>query len=131
MVTMTDAAATRLVNQHASTGEDTMRRLIAGLSRSLAGEGISDALYDTLNGVLDGYAPADEGDAERIADLFRRSARQLVHMVPHLTLMYPTEEIRRLRTFRDSSVPADRLVPHLRRFALSISALLDLMGDDA
>ncbi|MGW7283162.1 DUF6415 family natural product biosynthesis protein [Streptomyces sp. NPDC054844] len=131
MVTMTNATAARLVNRQSSTGEDTMCRLIAGLSRSLAGDGISDDLYDALNGVFDGYAPADEGDAERIADLFRRSARQLVHIVPHLTLMYPTQEIRRLRAFRDSNVPADGLVPHLRRFALSISALLDLMGDDA
>ncbi|MGW6604407.1 hypothetical protein [Streptomyces sp. NPDC055036] len=69
-------------------------------------------------------------EAARISDRFRRATTQLMQVVPHRVAMYPAEELRLLLALRDERPEPDQAVPHLRRFALAILALLDLMGDD-
>ncbi|MFE4173253.1 hypothetical protein ACFRR7_14575 [Streptomyces sp. NPDC056909] len=69
-------------------------------------------------------------EAARINDRFRRATTQLMHVAPHRAAMYPAEELRLLLALRDERPEPGQAVPHLRRFALAILALLDLMGDD-
>ncbi|WP_406003401.1 DUF6415 family natural product biosynthesis protein [Streptomyces sp. NBC_00829] len=163
MVAVDTATATELLSRPVSSEDETMRRLAHVLSRSLAAEGISDALIDTLEDVLGdrpGPAPADPSrkldgllirlglplprrpqllkaapplskeEAARITDRFRRATTPLMHVVPHRAAMYPTDELRRLLALRDERPSPDQALSYLRRYALAIVALLDLMGDD-
>ncbi|WP_327352751.1 hypothetical protein [Streptomyces sp. NBC_01304] len=70
-------------------------------------------------------------EAARISDRFRRATTQLMRVVPYRVAAYPTEELHRLIALRDERPAPDQAVAHLRRFALAILAVLDLMGDDA
>ncbi|AKN68737.1 hypothetical protein QR97_02000 [Streptomyces sp. PBH53] len=139
--------------------DEGRRRLANALSKSLADEGISDDLIATLEEVLSDrpgpvprstrldellvrlglplrrqppptVAPLSAADAARISDRFRRATRQLIQVVPHRTTVYPTEELRRLLALRDEPTPRSDALPYLRRYALAIVAILDLMGDD-
>ncbi|WP_254068880.1 hypothetical protein [Streptomyces sp. TM32] len=74
--------------------------------------------------------PLSEEDTARIATRFRRATYQLVQVVPHRVAMYPTEELRRLLALRDERPAPSEELSYLRRYALTIVALLDLMGDD-
>lgn len=53
-----------------------------------------------------------------------------MHVVPHHAAMYPTDELRRLLALRDERPSPNQALSYLRRYALAIVALLDLMGDD-
>ncbi|MFE7276891.1 hypothetical protein [Streptomyces sp. NPDC057623] len=140
-----------------------MRMLVHKLSRSLADDGISEDLIDTLEDVLrdrpdpspedrsrklDGLlvrlglplarrqrplsaAPLSEEEAARITDRFHRATVQLIRVVPHRVRWYPTQEVCRLLALRDERPAPDETLSHLRRYALAIVAILDLMGDDA
>ncbi|MFF2852973.1 hypothetical protein ACFVT5_42830 [Streptomyces sp. NPDC058001] len=143
----------------AATAERLERQLAFLLSRSLAADGISDDLIDMLNEVLadrpgraarsrtfDGLLdrlvflvrrrrpstvmPLSGADAARINDRFGRATRQLLQVVPHRVTMYPTEEVGLLLALRDETPAPDAALPYLRRYALAIVGLLDLMGDD-
>lgn len=140
------------------TDEDK-RRLAHLLGRSLAEEGIPDDLIATLEEVLsdqpgvaaparkvDGVltrlglpvpprrspplAPLSPQDAARISDRFRRATHQLVQVAPHRVAIYPIEELRLLITLRNERPASGEALSYLRRYALAIVALLDLMGDD-
>ncbi|MCL7376997.1 hypothetical protein [Streptomyces sp. 35G-GA-8] len=156
-----DYATTPLSGSY-STQDETMRRLVLSLSRSLADEGISDDLVDVLEGILGeqtATAPAgrsyktddllvrlglplprrkpqvftpslSEEEVARIGDRFRRAIAQLTHVVPHRVSTYPTEELRLLLALRDERPEPGAALAHLRRVALAILNLLDLMGDD-
>lgn len=69
-------------------------------------------------------------DATRISDRFRRATTHLMQIVPHRVAMYPTEELRLLISLGDEQPTPDQAVAHLRRFALAVLAIIDLMGDD-
>ncbi|MFG2865490.1 hypothetical protein [Streptomyces sioyaensis] len=69
-------------------------------------------------------------EAKRITDRFRRATRQFLQIVPHRVAMYPTEELRLLLALRDEQPNPYEALSYLRRYALAIVALLDLMGDD-
>ncbi|MCL7381274.1 hypothetical protein [Streptomyces sp. 35G-GA-8] len=160
MVAVDEATAAELLGRPDTSKDEAKRRLVYLLSRSLADEGISDDLIDTLEEVLadrpgrparswrlDDLAirlglpacrqqppevvPLSCEDAARINDRFRRATRQLVQVVPHRVAMYPTEELRHLLALRDEQPDPDEALWYLRRYALAILALLDLMGDDA
>ncbi|WP_370418985.1 hypothetical protein AB8O64_11045 [Streptomyces sp. QH1-20] len=161
MVAVNEATAAELLSQPVTPGDEVKLRIAYLLSRSLADEGISDDLIDTLEEVLSdrpagpaacgrkldallvrlGFplcrrqrpevAPLSDEDAARIADRFRRATRQLMQVVPHRVAMYPTEELRLLLALRDEQTPPDEALSYLRRYALAILAVLDLMGDDA
>ncbi|MEV8291025.1 DUF6415 family natural product biosynthesis protein, partial [Streptomyces niveus] len=69
-------------------------------------------------------------DATRISDRFRRATTHLMQVVPHRVATYPTEELRLLISLGDEQPTPDQAVAHLRRFALAVLAIIDLMGDD-
>lgn len=52
MVAVDDATAAELLRRPVSSQDETMRRLAASLSRSLAAEGISPDLIDVLEDIL-------------------------------------------------------------------------------
>ncbi|ALO95169.1 hypothetical protein ACFW6E_34650 [Streptomyces olivaceoviridis] len=160
MVTVDEAAPDGLLRRPVTSGGEEMRRLAHLLTRSLAAEGISDDLVDTLEEVfalrpvavepgpkLDRLvarllspvlrqqrrskpAPPSTDDVARIADRFRRATRQLVQVVPYRVDMYPTDKMRRLLALGDEHPTDDEALSYLRRYALAIVAVLDVMGDD-
>ncbi|CAL9359953.1 hypothetical protein SUDANB105_00643 [Streptomyces sp. enrichment culture] len=159
MAVVDDVTASEPMARPITTDDEEKRRLAHLLSRSLADEGISDDLIATLEEVLSdrpgpalrstrldellvrcGFplrrqpppevAPLSDADAARISDRFRRATRQLIQVVPHRTAVYPTEELRRLLALRDEPTPRGDALSYLRRYALAIVAILDLMGDD-
>lgn len=75
-------------------------------------------------------APLSPEDAARITDRFRRATRQLLQVTPHRVAIYPTEELRLLIALRNEQPAPGEALSYLRRYALAIVALLDLMGDD-
>ncbi|MER5971664.1 DUF6415 family natural product biosynthesis protein [Streptomyces sp. NPDC002055] len=77
-----------------------------------------------------GVAPLSPADTARITDQFRRATSQLIQIAPHRVAVYPTDELRRLLALRDERPAPDQALSHLRRYAMVISDLLDLMGDD-
>lgn len=159
MVAFGIAATTELRGRPVSKRDVGKRRLAHFLSRSLADEGIPDDLIATLEEILSGrpgvatparqvdgllvklglpaprrrppeVAPLSPEDAARIADRFRRSTRLLMQVAPHRVAFYPTEELRLLIALRNERPSPGEALSHLRRYALAIVALLDLMGDD-
>ncbi|OIK02561.1 hypothetical protein BIV25_02980 [Streptomyces sp. MUSC 14] len=69
-------------------------------------------------------------EAARIIARFSRATHQLMQVVPHRVAIYPTDELRRLLALRDERPTEDEALSHLRRYALAIVCILDLMGDD-
>jgi hypothetical protein len=165
MVAISDDTAASLLNRRVSHEVETMRRVAAALSRSLAQEGFGDDLYDALEDVLTAPPQADtvaDGpvrctahsvlsrlglpprpprrrlraasmppeEVARLGDRFRRATNQLVQVLPLRVVPYPTEEMRHLLAVRDEHPKPDQGVCHLRRFALALLTLFDLMGDD-
>ncbi|MFI8944140.1 hypothetical protein [Streptomyces syringium] len=161
MVAVDEATAAELLRGQVACEDEVKRRIAYLLARSLADEGIDDDLIDTLEEVLSdrpagpatrgrkldallvglGFplrrrripevAPLSDEDAARIADRFRRATRQLAQVVPHRVARYPTEDLRRLLALRDEQTAPGEALPYLRRYALAIVAVLDLIGDDA
>lgn len=77
-------------------------------------------------------APAlSEEETARIAARFRRATGHLTSVVQWRTTWYPTEELRILRALHDERPAPEESRAYLRRYALAILTLLDLMGDDA
>ncbi|MFE2157083.1 hypothetical protein ACFW9M_04630 [Streptomyces lydicus] len=159
MVAVDVATATGLLRRPVTENDVAKRRLIHVLSRSLADEGIPDDLIATLEEVLrdrpgaaaparkvDGFltraglpaprrrppeiAPLSPEEAARITDRFRRATRLLMQVAPHRVAFYPTEELRLLIALRNERPDPGEALSYLRRYALAIVALLDLMGDD-
>ncbi|AIA06712.1 hypothetical protein [Streptomyces noursei] len=159
MVAVDVATATGLLRRPVTENDVAKRRLIHVLSRSLADEGIPDDLITTLEEVLsdrpgavaparkmDGLlarfglpaprqrppevCPLGPEDAARISDHFRRATRLLVQITPHRVAFYPTEELRLLIALSNERPDPSEALSYLRRYALAIVALLDLMGDD-
>ncbi|MEU9120581.1 hypothetical protein AB0C96_12090 [Streptomyces sp. NPDC048506] len=153
------ATATAPARRPVTEEDVAKRRLVHVLSRSLADEGIPDDLIATLEEVLsdrpgaaapprkvDGLlarlglpaprqrppkvAPLTSEDAARIGDRFRRATRQMMQVAPHRVALYPTEELRLLIALRNERPTPGEALSYLRRYALAIVALLDLMGDD-
>lgn len=143
-----------------STTDEDKRWLVHTLSRSLAAEGISDDLIDTLEEIftdrpdgappvrrLDGLLvrlglplprrkqpiavrPLTQEEAARITDRFRRATRQLMQVAPYRVAAYPTEELQRLLALRNEQPAPSEALSYLRRYAMEITRVLDLMGDD-
>ncbi|MFJ9416701.1 hypothetical protein ACIRPT_21265 [Streptomyces sp. NPDC101227] len=159
MVAVSEATATRAIRRPVTENDAGKRRLVHILSRSLADEGIPDDLIATLDETLrdrpgvaaparkmDGFlarlglpaprqrppevAPMAPEDAARISDQFRRATRLLLQVAPHRVSFYPAEELRLLIALRNERPDPGEALSYLRRYALAIVALLDLMGDD-
>ena len=67
----------------------------------------------------------------RLLDRFRRATRYLIEVIPYRVTVYPTAEVRSLLLLCDGSPAEGEGLAYLRRYALAILAVLDLMGDDA
>ncbi|MGW3952904.1 hypothetical protein ACWEKM_18715 [Streptomyces sp. NPDC004752] len=159
MVAVDDATAVELLKRPVTAADQAKRRIAFRLASSLAREGISDDLIDTIEEVLsirpasaashpklDGLlarlglplprlqspeaAPLTAEETARITDRFHRATRLLLQVVPHRVAVYPTEEVWLLCTLRDEHPGHDGALSHLRRYALTIVSILDLMGDD-
>ncbi|MFD7409979.1 DUF6415 family natural product biosynthesis protein [Streptomyces sp. NPDC059866] len=122
--------AAQLLSRRSSNDPETLGVLLAGLRRSLAHEAIDDELYDDLEAVLGEHAHPAPYDIAVIAGRFREATTTLVEIVPHLVSPYPIDEIRRLIHVSAEHPRPEGAHGHLRRFALAVLALLDLMGDD-
>ncbi|WP_353946457.1 hypothetical protein ABII15_35885 [Streptomyces sp. HUAS MG91] len=112
------------------TREADLHRIINSLARSLAEDDLSDAVYDALNDVLDAAEHFTPGQLLVIGNRFRSAARQLIYSAPHRTPVYPMDEIVRLKGLHEERPDLDGALLYVRRFAIAISALLDVMGDD-
>lgn len=131
MVAVTVDVAGQLLSRRASNDHETARMLLAGLRRSLAHDAITDELYDDLEAVLGEHAHLGSHETEIIAGRFRKATTALVESMPHLVRPYPVEEMRRLIYLSAEHPAPEGAHGHVRRLALAILALLDLMGDDA
>nr|WP_145490510.1 MULTISPECIES: hypothetical protein [Streptomyces] len=76
-------------------------------------------------------APLSEEAERRLLDRFRRATRYLIEVIPYRVTVYPTAEVRSLLLLCDGSPAEGEGLAYLRRYALAILAVLDLMGDDA
>ena len=131
MVAVTADVAVQLLSQRASNDYETLGMVLYGLRRSLASEAIDEQLYDDLEAVLGEYGhPAPDLDTA-LAARFRKTATTFVEIVPYLVQPYPVDEMRRLIYVSAEHPHPDDAPGHLRRLALAILAILDLMGDTA
>ncbi|MEV7886923.1 DUF6415 family natural product biosynthesis protein [Streptomyces sp. NPDC002817] len=131
MVAVTDDVAQQLLSRQTSDDQGTLVTLLYSLRRSLAGEAVYEHLYDDLEAVLGEYADLDPDEVTVIAEWFRTAATNFVEVVPRLVRPYPEDEMRCLIYLSAEHPRPDDALGHLRRFALAILAILDLMGDAA
>ena len=131
MVAVSADVAVRLLHPRTSNDHETLGVVLFGLRRSLASEAIDEQLYEDLEAVLGEYACPVPHLVAAIATRFREATTTFVEIVPHLVRPYPVDEMRRL-IYLSAEHPHPNDAPgHLRRFALAILAILDLMGDTA
>ncbi|ORT61998.1 hypothetical protein BKD26_02675 [Streptomyces sp. CB03238] len=128
---MTAGVAAQLLTRRTSVDHDTLGTLLYSLRRSLASEAIDEQLYDDLDAVLDEYARPAPHEVTSIAKRFRQTTTKIVEVVPYLVRPYPVEAMRRLIYLSAEHPHPDDALGHLRRFAVAILAILDLMGDTA
>ncbi|MDX2554756.1 DUF6415 family natural product biosynthesis protein [Streptomyces stelliscabiei] len=131
MAAVTEDVAIQLLSRRASTDDETVRVLLGGLRRSLAYEAVTDELWDDLEAVLGEHARLTQFETTVIVRRFRKATTTFVEIVPHLVRPYPLDELTRLIDLSAEQPRFDAAHGHLRRFALAILALLDLMGDAA
>ncbi|AVH60894.1 hypothetical protein C4B68_00415 [Streptomyces dengpaensis] len=128
---MTADVAVRLLSQRASNDHETLGVVLYGLRRFLASEAIDEQLYNDLEAVLGEYAHPVPHLVTAIAARFRKATTTFVEIVPFLVQPYPVDEMRRLIYLSAEHPHPDDAPGHLRRLALAILAILDLMGDTA
>lgn len=131
MVAVTAGVAAQLLTRRNSNDHDTLGTLLYSLRRSLAREAIDEQLYDDLDAVLDEYAQPTPHQITAIAERFRKTTTEIVGVVPYLVRPYPVEAMRRLIHVSAEHPHPDDALGHLRRFALTILTILDLMGESA
>lgn len=131
MVAVTADAAVQLLSQGASNDHKTLGVVLYGLRRSLASEAIDEQLYDDLEAVLGEYGLPAPDLGTVLAARFREATTTFVEIVPYLVQPYPVDEMQRLVYLSAEHPHPDDAPGHLRRLALAILAILDLMGDTA
>ncbi|MEU3091331.1 DUF6415 family natural product biosynthesis protein [Streptomyces massasporeus] len=131
MVAVSADVAVRLLRPRTSNDDETLGVVLFGLRRSLASEAIDEQLYEDLEAVLGEYARPVPHLVAAIATRFRQATTTFVEIVPYLVRPYPVDAMRRLIYLSAEHPHPDDAPGHLRRFALAILAILDLMGDTA
>ncbi|MGW6911752.1 DUF6415 family natural product biosynthesis protein [Streptomyces sp. NPDC054940] len=131
MVAVTVGVAAQLLSRRASNDHGTLGTLLCSLRRSLASEAIDEQLYEDLEAVLGEYAHPAPHEITAIAERFRKTATKFVEIVPYLVRPYPIDEMRDLIYLSAEHPRAEDTPGHLRRLALAILTILDLMGDTA
>ncbi|OCC13989.1 hypothetical protein [Streptomyces sp. PTY087I2] len=154
---VTEETASPLRRREITPLDEAKRRLAHVMYRSLLSEGIAYDLIVTIDEVLSdapalggrrlddvlvrfGFparrsrplesAPLSREDALRVRARFQRATVLFMQIAPYRAPGYPTEELRLLRDLSNERADLDDARPYLRRYALVLSALLDLMGDD-
>ncbi|MFG3263410.1 MULTISPECIES: DUF6415 family natural product biosynthesis protein [Streptomyces] len=131
MAAVTLDVATQLLSRRTADDHDTLGTILHSLRRSLASEAIDEQTYDDLEAVLGPYADIAPREARAIVKRFREATTKLVELVPYLVRPYPVDEMRRL-IYQSAEHPRlEDELSHLRRLALAILTILDLMGDNA
>ncbi|MDX2935985.1 DUF6415 family natural product biosynthesis protein [Streptomyces ipomoeae] len=110
---------------------EALEAALAALRCSLAREAVDDLMFEDLEAVLGEHARPTPQQIGAIAERFRKATTKLVEFVPHLVKPYPLDEIMRLIHLSAEHPCSEYAHGHLRRFALAVLALIDLMGDDA
>ncbi|CAL9312665.1 DUF6415 family natural product biosynthesis protein [Streptomyces sp. SudanB182_2057] len=128
---MTADVAVRLLGERASDDRETLSVVLYALRRSLAAEVIDERLYEGLEAVLGEYAHPAPHLVTAIATRFCKATTTFVEIVPYLLRPYPVDEMRLLIHLSAEHPHPDDAPGHLRRFALAILAILDLIGDTA
>ncbi|WP_228982234.1 hypothetical protein [Streptomyces sp. DH12] len=132
MITVTGSATTHpALAGLVSNDTATVHRALAGLRRSLAAEAITDQVYTDLNAVLDEDADPAPDQALLITERLRATSALLIGVVPRLTHPYPTEAMLRLLDVSAHHPHPAETRGHVRRLALAVLTVLDLLGDDA
>jgi hypothetical protein len=131
MVAVSADVAVRLLRPRTSNDHETLGVVLFGLRRLLASEAIDEQLYEDLEAVLGEYGQPVPHLVAAIAARFRQATTTFVEIVPYLVRPYPVDEMRRLIYLSAEHPHPDDAPGHLRRFALAILAILDLMGDTA
>ncbi|MFF3991493.1 DUF6415 family natural product biosynthesis protein [Streptomyces sp. NPDC001797] len=103
-----------------------LTRLLLALRQAL----VDDTVYEDLEAVLgEGVAPTPR-EAATLAERLRDVLRHLIEIVPHRVAPYPVEEMRLVMKLSSEQPPPQEARGHLRRFALAVLAVLDLLEDD-
>ncbi|ULR48399.1 DUF6415 family natural product biosynthesis protein [Streptomyces deccanensis] len=108
---------------------ETLAAAHAALLRSLAGEFIDQQMFEDLEAVLGEHANPTPRQAAAIARRFEEATAKLVQYVPHLVTPYPVDEVTCLVILSAEHPRPEYVDGHLRRFALAVLTLIDLMGD--
>ncbi|MFJ3710374.1 hypothetical protein [Streptomyces sp. NPDC090053] len=115
MVAVDDATAAELLGRPVSSQDETMRRLAASLSRSLAAEGIAEDLIDMLEDVLRDRPDAAAAVRYRTDDLLVRLGLPLPRRPrpPKRAPSLSDEEAARISTmFGRATTQLVQIVPH-------------------
>ncbi|MFF8387762.1 DUF6415 family natural product biosynthesis protein [Streptomyces kanasensis] len=132
MVTVTGSATTHpALAGYVCNDTATVRRALAGLRRSLAAEAVTDQVYSDLNAVLDWHADPTSDQILLITERLRATTVLLIGVVPRLVHPYPTEAMLRLLDVSARHPQPDETLGHVRRLALAVLSVLDLLGDAA
>ncbi|MEU0305808.1 hypothetical protein [Streptomyces cyaneofuscatus] len=152
LIAADEAAGSRQRRQITALDEEK-RRIAHVMYRSLLSEGIAYDLIVTIEEVL---SDAQAVDRRRLDDLmvrfgfparrsrppesaplsreertrFQRATVLFMQIAPYRAPVYPMEELQLLRDLSNERPDLDESRPYLYRYALVLSALLDLMGDD-
>ncbi len=131
MVAVMSDVAAPLPNLQWRTGPEVLEALQWALLRSLALESLDHQLFEDLEAVLGEHAHPTSWQIVAIAERLREATTRLVEFVPYLVRPYPLDEIMRLVDLSAEHPISEHAHGHVRRFALAVLALIDLVGDDA
>ncbi|WP_416985465.1 DUF6415 family natural product biosynthesis protein [Streptomyces sp. T028] len=130
MVAVMSDVAAPLPNLQWCTGPEVLEALQRALLRSLALETLDHQLFEDLEAVLGEHARPTPQEIVAIAWGLRQATTKLVESAPYLVTPYPLAEVRSLINLSAEHPGSENALGHLRRFALAVLALLDLVGDD-
>ncbi|WP_159039809.1 DUF6415 family natural product biosynthesis protein [Streptomyces sp. TP-A0356] len=110
-----------------TTDRSALQTLLIALRQDL----VEETVYEDLEALLGEHASPTPDEAAALAGRFRRVVDQLVQIVPHRVQPYPVDEVRLVNRLHAERPSAQEARGHLRRFAMAILDVLDLMGETA
>lgn len=108
-----------------ATRRTDLTALLVALRKSL----VDETVYEDLEAVLGEYASPTPGEVATLTSRLREVLQQLVEIVPYRVAPYPVDEMRLVVRLGDEHPSPQDAHGHLRRFALAILTVLDLMED--
>ncbi|MGW1675565.1 DUF6415 family natural product biosynthesis protein [Streptomyces sp. NPDC002324] len=128
MTTATADVAAGLPNLKCRTDDSVLTAARAALLRSLAADVIGGQTFEDLEAVLGEHAQPTLGQAASIAARFDETTTRLIRYMPYLG-PYPVDAITHLTILSAEHPPTEYAHGHLRRFALALLDVVDLVGD--